>query len=299
MRVWHGPRRLPPSCARRAGKSKAVQLAGGYCSLADAELAGDGLSRQRIVAGDHDHADAGPLCLCDGRRRLGARRIDECLQAQEHHAVLDLVIRLTGKDLLPARPSTYMPSRCSRLTVSSTAWQCHHPMASAAPDESRRYCGPGSSRCALGVGQQGALVPVNRRHHFALGAERDLTHFRITGPLVRGVKPGQLGRTQQRSVNRIARISSCWPSPLVASLHSIPARNSSVIPRRSHRLRHGHELSTRKKVLYRHRILRERAGLVGADGVHRAKRLDDGQAPDNGPARCMWCAPSARAKSAQ
>ena len=69
------------------GLGHRIQLgAGDHASaLQDAELAGDGLRRHGVIAGDHDDPDAGPFAACHGILGLRSRRVDHAGQPEEGH----------------------------------------------------------------------------------------------------------------------------------------------------------------------------------------------------------------------
>ena len=53
-----------------------------------AQLAGDGLRRQGVIAGDHHHLDAGPRAPLDRRPGLGPGRVDHADESEQRHALL-------------------------------------------------------------------------------------------------------------------------------------------------------------------------------------------------------------------
>ena len=57
--------------------------------LHDSKVGGDACGSARVVAGDHDHADAGPMGLANGNRRLLARRVDDAYGAHEHQVAFE------------------------------------------------------------------------------------------------------------------------------------------------------------------------------------------------------------------
>ncbi len=68
----------------------------------DAEVGGDARGGARVVAGDHDHPDAGPARLADGHRRLLARRVDDADGADEDQVALERFVGLRGPRPAPS-----------------------------------------------------------------------------------------------------------------------------------------------------------------------------------------------------
>ena len=96
--VRRAPRaRRPRSCApprrsrRRPARRARRPVSAGAPASHDAEVGGDARGRARMVAGDHDHADAGAPRLADRHRRLLARRVDDADRADEDQVALQRV----------------------------------------------------------------------------------------------------------------------------------------------------------------------------------------------------------------
>ena len=70
----------------------AVQFAAGHCLALrpqNAEVAGDGLGGQGVVAGDHDGAQPGAARCLDRHARLGSGGVDDADQRQQRQITLD------------------------------------------------------------------------------------------------------------------------------------------------------------------------------------------------------------------
>ena len=71
----------------QAGRELVVAQRGELCPgerfAGDAQFGADGRSRDRVVAGDHPHLDAGTVTLGDGGLGLGAWRIDDADHGQQ------------------------------------------------------------------------------------------------------------------------------------------------------------------------------------------------------------------------
>ena len=67
---------------------------GGGAGTDDAEVRRRCARRSRVIAGDHDHADAGAMRLGDGDGRLRARRVDDPDDADVDEVVLVALIEV-------------------------------------------------------------------------------------------------------------------------------------------------------------------------------------------------------------
>ncbi len=67
--------------------AQGTEVGAGHRAALDAQLAGDRLGRDRVVAGDHAHLEAGRVRRRDGGLRGRSRRIDDAHDGQQGHAV--------------------------------------------------------------------------------------------------------------------------------------------------------------------------------------------------------------------
>ena len=75
---------------------------GGGVRPDDAEVRRDPAGGHRVVAGDHDGADAGSMRLVDRHGRLRARRVDDADEAEVDEVALGGLVEVPGI----SRPST-------------------------------------------------------------------------------------------------------------------------------------------------------------------------------------------------
>ena len=159
-------------------------------SVGDAELLGDDRGGLRMIAGDHDRADAGALRASHGLRRLVPWRIDHADQSGEDEVALDALAdavrrracrpceRADRRHRACAAPAR--PARRSRRRISRR--RC--PSAAAAPRRPARACIARAARPAHPSRRRARARRVGVRmhgaHHLALGRERDLADARRT-----------------------------------------------------------------------------------------------------------------------
>ena len=206
-----------------------VQLVAGQrlAVLGDnAEVGGDAGGGQRVVAGDHDGADAGAAGLGHGVAHLGARRVDDADHAGPDQVVLDDVALfgdvgdLTGGVGADARHGGQRRGlkRAVGLAegtvgLAGQALDVGQDVLAVAVGERADLVADRDARAeaqqhvrgALGEhGQVAALGVVlgDDRHALALGGER---HLRHAGEALGGlVGLGLTGRDDQRHLGRIA-----------------------------------------------------------------------------------------------
>ncbi len=79
-------------CDRRVIETIEFRTAQHPCAtLDDAEVCRNARRSARMIAGDHDHADAGTMCLPDRHCRLLARRVDDADGADEDQMALEIL----------------------------------------------------------------------------------------------------------------------------------------------------------------------------------------------------------------
>ena len=197
-------------------------------SVRDAELGGDDRGGHRMIAGDHDRADAGAFRARDGLLRLVARRIDHADQPSEDEVLLDALVELLVLERVrrqraegdaracaaPRRPvprSSAESPRGARAVsglVSSPTSSCEQRASSTsgAPlvKTSRRSCRSASR--------------VNRAHQLALGRERHFADAREARVERFILQPGLARRDDQRAFGRIALHR---PAPVALLQHGV------------------------------------------------------------------------------
>jgi len=189
----------------------------------------------------------------------------------------------------------YIPSCCIALTSRRRPGSARH-QCKRRPCTSKRCSAPVSSRAPLAYASRPHRA-VNRRHHLALGVERNLAHLRIAGRS-RAMSSRPVGPHVQRCVDRIAENLVLQVIIVVASLHSTPAA-TTLDPLIAHTaLRHRHELSTCKKALHRHCILRERP-VLSCRWYRLSERFDHGQRRTTAGALPCGAHPAPGRRSAQ
>ena len=82
----------------------------------EAELPGDGLGGERMIAGDHHGRDAGPLACLHRCPCFGPRRIHDADQAKQRHVLLG--VRRESRAGFRAIARTRKPSLAIRCSMS-------------------------------------------------------------------------------------------------------------------------------------------------------------------------------------
>ena len=204
------PRRSRRRPARRARRRSAPSRRASTMP----EVGRDARRRARMVAGDHDHADAGALRLARSAAAASARggsmmptvptKIRSCSSAPSSP--------LPGRRLRPAagrpRPACAAPRRTARRRRPATrARGASSSGTTAMPTRTRvQRC---SSTSGAPLVMTTSASPCSwsrstRRHHLALGGERDLARRARSGAARRSLTPELALGHQERGLGRIA-----------------------------------------------------------------------------------------------
>ena len=279
---------------------------GSVVRASDAKGPGDGQSGALVIAGHHDHADAGPAAFCHSCRCFLARWVHLSGQAKENR-----MSRESGETLI-------------FINGNPTAFRHgEHPERLGTERISRRHgCGP----CGISEGKRGSIihpdesaegehlfrrtlddnprrVPMLRRHEACGGIERNFPGARmgtaqfawIDACLPCGCQQSCLGRITQRPPSGVHTIrrdqlrviaqhhrfqhlpQGCigrvrWTTSLdQTSLGQIATPGNANPPSPGQPERR-----------HRHLIARQRPRLVGTDHIDRTERLHSREAPDHG-----------------
>ena len=237
----------------------------------DAQLLGDGHGGVDMVARDHDGADTGVVCLADSVSHLGTDRVDHAGQAAEDQVMLERSGAVVGGNLGvgAARQCQHaqglvghglvgchelgaalLSQRNDLLTVIDVGAQADHHVGRA-----------------LGVLLVLAVQGLDDHgHHLTARVERRLAHARVLG--------SQASKTSLAGI-----IDECALGRLAHGLAQL------LVPLGIGAQRHaGQELLLGRGELVPddgHFVLGKRAGLIGADGLRAAERLDSRELADD------------------
>ena len=237
----------------------------------DAQLLGDGHGGIDVVARDHDGADAGVVRLADSVGHLGTDRVNHAGQATEDQVMLKRSGAAVGGNLGvgAARQRQHAQGLIGHGLVG-----CHElgaALLSQGDDlialvdmcaQANHHVGR-----ALGVLLVLAVQGLDdHRHHLAARVERGLAHARVLG-----------SQTSKTSLAGI--VDKCALGRLAHGLAQL------LVPLGIGAQRHaGQELFLGRSELVLddgHLVLGKRAGLVRADGLRAAERLDSRKLADN------------------
>jgi len=265
-----------------------------------AHLAADRQRGARVVAGDHLHADAGAVTVGDGGDRLGSRRVEDPPEAQELevHEVVDADVARTRGGPCGGEHPEPLPAQLVDGRLPERAVERHAAVGAALGEGAVEQ----PVRGALhedGPRAVGGLV--ERRHELVRRVERhdaDPARRRVgaDSALHRDDLQRALGRLADERPARtvlgahhvrvVAEIGHGEESADVAPERDRPSPGVALtadgavgIVAEAARLvtgQRGHEAA------HRHLVLRERPGLVGADGRDRSECLDRGELPRDG-----------------
>ena len=177
--------------------------------VGDTQIDRNACGSARVVAGDHDHADAGPVRLADGDGGLGARRVDDAHRADVDQALFQVGRRIgVGRHLrVCGQRAACHGQRAQRgvghaVHVGQDAGargivKPHHRAAQqhlGAVRQQHIGCTFGEQDVRAAVG----AVHHQRRHHLALRGERNLANALVAGLACGGfVAAAQLVRRHQ------------------------------------------------------------------------------------------------------
>ena len=183
--------------------------------------------RARVIAGDHDRANAGAPGARDGVLRLRARRIDHADQAGEHQALFDALVRI-GARAPRARPASQPAGgdakRAQRFAgqrfvglqnLLATRGGERPPVLADDFERASRQQHVGRPLGEHDAGVFLRRVAMDRAHQLALGRKRDLADARQPLVEVGGAEAALAGRDDQRALGGIA----LHGPPAVALLH--------------------------------------------------------------------------------
>ena len=256
--------------------------------MREPDLARDGKRGLRMVAGDHDHADAGRTAGTDRRRHFGAHRIRQTDESRQRQLRFPLPARCVGgKRAVRKRQHPHAIVCKRRFRGTETL---------AVPGSQRRdACGRLERRTqrqyrlerSLAIEHASRRRVVQGGEPLAVAVERDLVAARIVELPARQ----RAHHLQERDFHWIAEQLGVAFNHDRAQCVTVP-RDLEEPPACVAWLR----CEARRVViagavsevepLHVHAVSRQRAGLVGADHGGRAERLDRGQMPDQGVAFC-------------
>ena len=252
--------------------------------LQQADLAGNGLCRLWMVAGDHDHADAGRGAARDGLGHLRPWRIFQPDQARENQATL-----LVGH------------AAVCRGVLDPTVGEGQHAQAGLGHFVLRgKHTRPGASierggaraelheiadvehrfQRALAVEPAALRRAADDRHALAIGVEGDFLEPREAFERTRRLSPhcGQCDFHGVAQPLAAAVVVHFFRVVAERGIHEERAVNHGQVRPRRDVLRRD-ELAAHPQAPHRHAILGQRTCLVGQDDRGRAERLHRGQVP--------------------
>ena len=237
----------------------------------DAQLLGDGHGGVDVVARNHDSADAGVVRLANSVGHLGTDRVDHAGQAAEDQVMLERSGAAVGGNL---GVGTARQRQHAQGLVGHGLVGCHELGAT--------LLGQGDDLIALvDVGAQanhhvgralGVLLVLavqgldDHGHHLTARVERGLAHAWVLGS--QASKTSLAGIIDECTLGRLAHGLAQLLVPL-----SIGAQRHA-----------GQELLLGRSELVLddgHLVLGKRAGLIRADGLRAAERLDSRKLADN------------------
>ena len=286
---------------------------------------GDARGGARVVAGDHQHPDPGRGRLGDRRPRLGARRVDDPDEAEVDELLLERLVarpaarrpgsgRYATASVRSARSasrSTVARTRCAASSASGAHLaggalaRCSARAARRAPPSSRRRS-PSSRRgrprrvlISLRSEVNGTSPSRSKRASRAsvqardlrlgdeerrLGRDRPGSSTRRPAPAGRRRWRGCRPRARPRTSSSSDRVVERPPVDAQLALGPVAGAGDLDLARR------------RDDLLDRHLVLRQRAGLVGADDRRRSERLHRRRASSRSRAGAPCAARRARAR---
>ena len=284
-----------------------VQVGAGDRVAGDAEVGGDGPGGHRVVTGDHPDSDARVAALGDGLAGLGAGRVDDADERDEHDPVEQVHRVLGALDVVGgevARPEGEHPhALLGQLGVAAGVALAGGVVQGQDLGAAEVAVGAAGQhvRCALDEAPDdvatGPVGPVvESGHELVVGVERHLRHPRPLPAKRPGVDATLLGQHQQRTLGRVADHLAVAQLAVGAQGH----RQQHVLDRAGQ----GRAVGGPDPALGRvaltgdgepapgepqlpggHLVQGQRAGLVRADlrgaaqRLHRGEPLDDGAAP--------------------
>ena len=294
-----GNNRLPPCCIQAAQLAGMHGPQGTTLGIAvDSQLARDLGGRRRLVAGDHDGADARLAAGVHGGPRLVAERIDHADLADEDQFPAQVVTAIALRQL-PVRQPKHAQGGAGQLAVGlfPVLPVGRRQRRNARGAELRNACCEQRSGRALHIRDCLALWrAVHRDHALGLAAERDLGNAWVLALHRRAVQPAFFRSDNQRRFGRVAQdggIAVLAVDLRVVAQQADPQREVQwLIGARLEVLFRDAELPGRRIAgagdlepaftdLERadgHLIAGQRPRLVGADYRRRAERFDGGQA---------------------
>ena len=171
--------------------------------VAEADGAADAARGHRVIAGDHDHADAGLPAVLDGVRHVGARRILQPDEADEGQAVIGVRVGLRA---CLHGAGQHAQAVMAEMLDAGEPFTAHVVVERHLAVFGDYFAGGGQHRFrrALDRDQKPLAAPVHGRHHLAGGVEGVLVHDRAALQQRRALEPGAEAGTQQRQLHGIA-----------------------------------------------------------------------------------------------
>jgi len=233
----------------------------------DAGLRGDGARGDGVVAGQHQHADAGLAAFLHRLAHTGAQRIGQRHQAQPLEgeggriggplAVLEAGLRHGQHAQAACAHGLGLRMRGGALFVAEPA-QCGHGFRRAL----------GGHAAGVFAGQS-----PDMRHRHALGREAVFVHQFATAAQRRGWQVFS-GQRDQRAVHRVEGLLLAGQlRGFEQGVEGLRQRHLTGAPAVPLRVLAPHQFG------HRHAVLGQRAGLVGGQHGGRAERLDHRGAP--------------------
>jgi len=266
----------------------------------EADLPGDGLGGDGVVAGDHLDPDAGRVAVADGGDGCAARRIDHADQADQRQVGPYRVgERGIGGDVAPGEEQyAHALSGIGAGGLFDGVAIERHRIAI------RRQLGDAQGQQAfegtLDVKHVAAVGAMGGRHVLPAGVEGQHVVPREQGGQRTLVQPALACRHQQR---RLGRVAGDLPAAAFVAQRGVVAQGAGdqafahragdcrrhfVVPDgavgRVALALHRIAFAAAPQDAHRHGVLGQRAGLVGADHRRAAQRLDRRQVADDGAA---------------
>ena len=217
-----------------------------------------------MVAGDHDRADTGAAAVTDGVHDLGAHRVDHPRQAEKAQVLLERcgrcvvrqrVIRAHGRRQHAQRPAGHVAVVRGDLGAVFLRHGHGLPVDPDAVAQRQQHV-----RRALGVLHDVPAVGMQGAHHLARAVKRRLGHARQLHAQRARRQPLCDRPAHERGLGRF-------------SGHGVRVRVVHGIGTQRHG-RGKQVLVTPRRRRDGHAVLRERTGLVRADDLRAAERLD-------------------------
>jgi len=267
--------------------------------LGDAEFSRDRERRLRMIAGDHHDPHAGALAEVDRTFRLRSRRVVHAGQPDEDEIGLDLLGRkpfgrpfdvATGGREHAQRPPRHrlhlrgdlaargVVDRGDRAPPRDVRAAAEDHVGSALHHRARRPVGePPHDRHALAIRVEGEVVDLRRRGVDGLDRDPELPRCGEQRPFGgisdHGPDAALFAETGAVAAGEERR-------ELADARRNVPRLGRHLSARRVALARDAAARVARPELAHRHLADGEGAGLVAADHVGRAERLDGVQAPD-------------------